>query len=130
MRDIAEFLFNLISNHKKDLQLSDIPFLKKYEYVDIEDLLKKGIDDFSKKMEKEEEEKFFYEDKTFLEIHNNAKIDFQIVKFEKSFILKDYPTIGILPKIISSVLIERMKLNNLRFEKKYGRCRGNWKNFK
>ena len=27
--DIAEFFFNIISKHKKDLQFSDIPFLKK-----------------------------------------------------------------------------------------------------
>ena len=120
VEDFAEFLFNLISNHKKDLQLSDIPFINDFGYVDIEDFLKKGIDDFKKKlMEKGEEDNFFNEDKTFLETYDNAKVDFQIVKFEKSFDPKDYPTtIGILPKIISSVLIERMKINILNFEKK------------
>ena len=117
--DIAKFIFNFISTHKKDLQLSDFLFLKKYKYIDIEDLLKKGIDDFSKKMEEEEEdESFIYEDETRLGKLNNAIINFQIVKFEKSFILKDYPTIETPPKIISSVLIEKMKLRHLKFKKK------------
>ena len=51
IEEVAEFLFNLISNHKKDLQLSDIPFITdfNFKYVDIEDFLKKGIDDFKKK---------------------------------------------------------------------------------
>ena len=46
--DIAEFFFNIISKHKKDLQFSDIPFLKKIGYVDIEDFLKKGVDELKK----------------------------------------------------------------------------------
>ena len=37
---------------------------------------------------------------------------------KKSFILKDYPTIETPPKIISSVLIEKMKLRHLKFKKK------------
>ena len=51
IEEVAEFLFNLISNHKKDLQLSDIPFITdfNFKYVDIEDFLKKGIDDLKKK---------------------------------------------------------------------------------
>ena len=112
--DIAKFLFNTISEHKNDFQINDIPFLRKYKYKDVEDLLKKGIDDLTKKMENEEKENFFYKDETVIEIHNNAII----VKFEKNFNRKDYPTINTLPKIITSVLMERMKVKNLRFEKK------------
>ena len=39
--NITEFVFNFISDHKKEVQLSDIPFLEKAGYVDIEDVLKK-----------------------------------------------------------------------------------------
>ena len=42
--DFAEFIFNFLSNHKKDLQLSNIPLINKFGYVDIEDFFKKGID--------------------------------------------------------------------------------------
>ena len=121
IEEVAEFLFNLISNHKKDLQLSDIPFITdfNFKYVDIEDFLKKGIDDFKKKIIETKDDIFLKRDKTFLEI-DTINVNFQIVKFEKSFDSKDYPTrIGILPKIISSVLIEEMKINILKFEKKF-----------
>ena len=46
LEDFAEFIFNLLSNHKKDLQLSNIPLINKFGYVDIEDFFKKGIDVF------------------------------------------------------------------------------------
>ena len=121
IEEVAEFLFNLISNHKKDLQLSDIPFITdfNFKYVDIEDFLKKGIDDFKKKIIETKDDIFLKRDKTFLEI-DTINVNFQIVNFEKSFDSKDYPTrIGILPKIISSVLIEEMKINILNFEKKF-----------
>ena len=119
IEEVAEFLFNLISNHKKDLQLSDIPFITDFKYVDIEDFLKKGIDDFKKKIIETKDDIFLKRDKTFLEI-DTINVNFQIVKFEKSFDSKDYPTrIGILPKIISSVLIEETKINILKFEKKF-----------
>ena len=49
LEDFAEFSFNLLSNHKKDLQLSNIPLINKFGYVDIEDFFKKGIDVFKKK---------------------------------------------------------------------------------
>ena len=114
MEDFAEFIFNFLSNHKKDLQLSNIPLINKFGYVDIEDFFKKGIDVFKKKIKEDDIHK---EDKTLLETYDG--VDFQIVKFEKSFNPKDYPTtIGILPKIISSVLTERMKINTLSFKKK------------
>ena len=111
--DVVEFVFNFISDHKKEMQLSDIAFLEKAGYVDIEDVLKKGIDELKKIIEKED---VMGENKTFLETYN-AKIDFQIVKFEKSFNSKDYLTVETLPKIISSVLLERMDVKAL-FKKK------------
>ena len=47
-RDILEFFyFVLLTNYKKkNLQLSDFWFLEKFNYKDIEDILKKGFDDF------------------------------------------------------------------------------------
>ena len=114
--DIVEFTFNFISDHKKEIQLNDIPFLEKAGYVDIEDVLKKGIDELKKIIEKEED--FAGENKTILETNNLKKIDFQIVKFEKSLNSKDYLTEETLPKIISSVLLERMEEKLLIFKKK------------
>ena len=49
LEDVVEFTFNFISDNKKELQLSDIPFIEKVGYVDIEDVLKKGIDELKKK---------------------------------------------------------------------------------
>ena len=49
LEDFAEFIFNFLSNHKKDLQLSNIPLINKFGYVDIEDFFKKGIDVLKKK---------------------------------------------------------------------------------
>ena len=115
LEDIVEFVFNFISDHKKEMQLNDIAFLEKAGYVDIEDVLKKGIDELKKIIEKEDD--FGGENKTFLET-NNTKINFQIVKFEKSFNSKDYLTVETLPKIISSVLLERMDNKALFFKKK------------
>ena len=54
LNDIVEFIFNFISDHKKEIQLSDIIFLEKAGYVDIEDVLKKGIDELKKIIEKED----------------------------------------------------------------------------
>ena len=114
MNDVVEFFFNFISDHKKEIQLSDIAFLEKAGYLDIEDVLKKGIDELKKRIEKED---FFRENRTFLETFN-TKLEFQIVKFEKSFNPKDYLTVETLPKIISSVLLERMDLKGINFQKK------------
>ena len=116
LEDVAEFFFNFISDHKKEMQLRDIPVLKRGGYVDIEDFLKKGTDELKKLMEKEEN--LLGETKTFLETYDNAKFEFQIVKFEKSFNPKDYLTVGTLPKIISSVLIEATNVKILTFNKK------------
>ena len=113
LEDFAEFIFNFLSNHKKDLQLNNIPLINKFGYVDIEDFFKKGIDVFKKKIK---EDDIHTEDKTLLETYD--RVDFQIVKFEKSFNPNDYLTVGALPKIISSVLTEKIKINALSFKKK------------
>ena len=116
--DIAEFFFNIISKHKKDLQFSDIPFLKKLGYVDIEDFLKKGVDELKKNIHKEEN---FNKTKTTLDLIKLSPFEFEIVKFEKSFKGEDYYYIGAsekLPKIISSVLIDKIEGKLLNFNKK------------
>ena len=116
LNDIVEFIFNFISDHKKEIQLSDIIFLEKAGYVDIEDVLKKGIDELKKIIEKEDVIK---KNRTFLKNNlNTEKFFLQIVKYEKSFNSKDYLTVDTLPKIISSVLLEKMDANILYFQKK------------
>ena len=115
LENIANFILDFITEHKKDVQLSDITILEKAGYVDIEDVLKKGIDELKKNIEKEN---ILNETNTLLETYDNVKSLFQIVKFEKSFNPKDYLTVGTLPKIISSVLIETIDVKILAFGKK------------
>ena len=115
LENITNFIFDFITEHKKDVQISDITILGKAGYVDIEDVLKKGIDELKKKLEKEN---VLNEANTFLDTHDNANSIFQIVKFEKSFNPNDYLTVGALPKIISSVLIENMDIKALGFRNK------------
>ena len=115
LENVTKFIFNFISDYKKELVISDIPFLERSGYVDIEDFLKKGIDELKKLTEKENA---LGESITFLEKPFSSKFEFQIVKFEKSFNPKDYPTIETPPKIISSVLLEAMKTKHLFFRKK------------
>ena len=114
LESYTNFIFNFISDYKKDLKLSDLPGLEKAGYVDFEDVLKKGIDDLKKITEKEN---FFGENETKLSDESLIFL-FQIVKFEKSFDSKDYPTIETPPKIISSVLLESMDVKALVFKKK------------
>ena len=52
LEDITNFIFDFITKHKKDVQISDITILGKTGYVDIEDVLKKGIDELKKKNRK------------------------------------------------------------------------------
>ena len=114
--NIAEFFFNLITKHKKDLQLNDLPLKKDLGYVDIEDLLKKGIDEFKKNLV---ESVGLKENKTILDFHGTGPFEFELVKFEKSFDEEDYlGTFGKLPKIISSVLIDKMEAKVIQFNKK------------
>ena len=113
--DVAEFYFNLVTKHKEDLQSSDIVFIEKFGYVDKEDFFKKGIDEFKKIFKINE----FEETKTILDFHGIGPFEFELVKFEKSFDEKDYlGTFGKLPKIISSVLIDKMEAKVLQFNKK------------
>ena len=115
LENIANFILDFITEHKKDVQLSDITILEKAGYVDIEDVLKKGIDELKKNLEKEN---VLNEADTLLKTYDNVKSLFQIVKFEKSFNPNDYLTVGALPKIISSVLIENMDIKVLGFRNK------------
>ena len=115
LADISNFIFDFITKHKKDVQIDDIYMLEKAGYVDIEDIFNKGIDELKKKLEKENVLK---ESKILLEAEDNTSSFFQIVKFEKSFNPNDYLTVGALPKIISSVLIENMDLKFLVFRNK------------
>ena len=114
--NIAEFFFNLITKHKKDLQLNDLPLKKDLGYVDIEDFLKKGIDEFKKNLV---ESAGLKENKTILNFYGTGPFEFELVKFEKSFDEEDYlGTFGKLPKIISSVLIDKMETKVIQFNKK------------
>ena len=116
-REIAEFIFNLISKHK-DFQFNDNSiFLKDLGYVDKEDFLKKGIEEFKKNIHKTEK---FKETKTDIDLIKLSTFEFEIVKFEKSFKGEDY-YIGaseVQPKIISSVLIDEIEGRSLKFNKK------------
>ena len=114
LENIGKVFFNFISDYKKELLISDFPGLEKAGYVDIEDVLKKGIDELKKIMEKENV-LGGDESETLLETYDNTDVGFQIVKFEKSFNPKDYPTIETPPKIISSVLLEAMNVKHLSF---------------
>ena len=115
--DIAEFFFNIISKNKKDLQFRDIPFIEKLGYVDIEDFLKKGVDELKKIFHNVE---ILNKNETNLDLIKLSPFEFEIVKFEKSFKREDY-NIGAsekLPKIISSVLIDKLEGKMLKFNKK------------
>ena len=111
--NITDFIFNFITDHKKELKLSDIDLLEKATYLDIEDVLKKGKVELKKRMEN-----IYGENEISLDTVKNIEIQFQIVKFEKSFNSKDYLTVEKLPKIISSVLLELMDFKGIRFKKK------------
>ena len=115
VENIAKFFFNFISDHKTGLLISDLPFLEEAGYVDIEDVLKKGNDELKKLMEEKDILKTTI---TLINDFFSSKFEFQIVKFEKSFNPKDYPTVKTTPKIISSVLFESMNVEKLSFRKK------------
>ena len=87
LENIANFILDFLTEHKKDVQISDITILGKAGYVDIEDVLKEGIDELKKKLEKEN---VLNESDILLETYDNENSVFQIVKFEKSFNPKDY----------------------------------------
>ena len=115
LENIAEFFFNLVTKHKKDLQFSDLSLEKDFGYVDIEDFLKKGIDEFKKKLGESDGLKVT---KTIFDFIGGP-FEFELVKFEKSFDKEDYlGNLGKLPKIISSVLIDKMETKVIQFNKK------------
>ena len=114
---VLNFFFKFLTDYKKESVITDFPVLERAGYVDIEDVLTKGIDEFKKMMRKE---KVFTigKNEIKLEVSNSEKFGFHLVKFEKSFDSKDYPTIETPPKIISSVLFAEMKAKHLRFTRK------------
>ena len=111
---IAGDIFDIVSNGK-DLQYGNKPILfSSLGYVDREDFLKKGVEEFRKK---------FYDlqnlrrDILNVEFFKSSTFSFEIVKFEKSFREEGY-YIEEQPEIISSVLIDTVAGRRLTFNKK------------
>ena len=109
----TNFIFNFLSDYKKEAVITDFLFLEKAGYVSIEDVLKKGIDDFKKTIEKEN----IFGGETETKLLDDLD-PFQIVKFEKSLNPKDYLTKETPLKILTSVLLESLYLKNLFFSQK------------
>ena len=118
-RDILEFFyFVLLTNYKKkNLQLSDFWFLEKFNYKNIEDILKKGFDDFFKKLTKynKENENVLRRNDRVTPVILDITTDFQIVKFEKIFKSESYNSQPNKPEIITSVFMEKMETKALIF---------------
>ena len=111
---IAGDIFDIVSNGK-DLQYGNKPILfSSLGYVDREDFLKKGVEEFRKK---------FYDlqnlrrDILNVEFFKSSTFSFEIVKFEKSFREEGY-YIEEQPEIISSVLSDTVAGRQLTFNKK------------
>ena len=111
---IAGDIFDIVSNGK-DLQYGNKPILfNALGYVDREDFLKKGVEEFRKK---------FYDlqnlrrDILNVEFFKSSTFSFEIVKFEKSFREEGY-YIEEQPEIISSVLSDTVAGRRLTFNKK------------
>ena len=111
---IAGDVFDIVSNGK-DLQYGNKPILfSSLGYVDREDFLKKGVEEFRKK---------FYDlqnlrrDILNVEFFKSSTFSFEIVKFEKSFREEGY-YIEEQPEIISSVLSDTVAGRQLTFNKK------------
>ena len=51
IENYINFIFNFFSNFK-EAEITDFLFFKKTDYVSIEDVLKRGIDDFKKNSKK------------------------------------------------------------------------------
>ena len=112
--EIAEYIFDFVSK-EKNLQLDNKAiFFSSLGYVDREDFLKKGIEEFRKKFY---EIQNFRENELDVESFNTGLTNFEIVKFEKSFKEEGY-YIGEQPEIISSVLLDRVAGRRLTFNKK------------
>ena len=113
LENYTNFVFNFLSDYKEETVITDFTFLKNTDYVSIEDVLKKGVDEFKKTAEKEN----IFDGETETKLLD-GKLPFKIVKFEKSLNPNDYLTIGVLPKILTSVLIETLNVKSLRFTQK------------
>ena len=111
--EIANYIFDLVKKGI-DKESENAIFFKSIGYVDREDFLKKGIEKFRKKFY---EEQSLIEDKLEVESGNIGRLIFSIVKFEKSFKEDGYYK-NEQPKIISSVLSDRIALKRLTFNKK------------
>ena len=120
VRDIIKFYFDLLTNYKeKKLQLSDFRILKNQNYKDIEDILKKGFEDFLNKQNEHSKNILeTYKETDYSELLTmNLKPDLQIVKFEKNLKSEYYDTYPNYkhPEIITSVLTEEMESKILIF---------------
>ena len=113
LENYTNFIFNFLSDYKEETVITDFTFLKNTDYVSIEDVLKKGVDEFKKKAEKEN----IFDGETETKLLD-GELPFKIVKFEKSLNPNDYLTVGTLPKILTSVLIESLNVKSLRFTQK------------
>ena len=112
IENYINFIFNFFSNYK-EAEITNFLFLEKTDYVSIEDVLKKGIDEFKKTAEKENI--FGGETETKL---LDGKLPFKIVKFEKSLNPENYLTKETPLKILTSVLIDSLNVKSLRFTQK------------
>ena len=112
IENYINFIFNFFSNYK-EAEITDFLFLEKTDYVSIEDVLKKGIDEFKKTAEKENI--FGGETETKL---LDGELPFKIVKFEKSLNPENYLTKETPLKILTSVLIDSLNVKSLRFTQK------------
>ena len=123
-KSILSSFFDIITDNIKELTINDLPpSVVKAGYVDVEDILKKGVDEFIKKIEGDFIKKT---ETTLITSFGKLPFEFQIIKFEKSFNIRDYPTFGLNgnprsetpPKIISTVLTEKMEQKILDFQEK------------
>ena len=115
MKSFLSSFFDIITDNIKELSFGDLnPAFTKAGYVDLEDILKKGVDEFIKKMG----EYFIKKTETTLTSFGKNPFIFQIVKFEKSFNIHDYPRPETPPKIISTVLTEKIEQKILEFQEK------------
>ena len=113
LENYTNFIFNLLSDYKEETVITDFTFLKNTDYVSIEDVLKKGVDEFKKTVEKEN----IFDGETETKLLD-GELPFKIVKFEKSFNPNDYLKKETSLKILTSVLIESLNVKSLRFTQK------------
>ena len=113
LENYTNFFFNLLSDYKEEIVITDFTFLKNTGYVSIEDVLKKGVDEFKKTAEKEN----IFDGETETKLLD-GELPFKIVKFEKSLNPNDYLKKETSLKILTSVLIESLNVKSLRFTQK------------